>query len=101
MSNKTPIIQAWNGKWHIFEKSLGWVPAQPVDDWNRVAKPKRLRVLVRCGLEVYSKRELREISKRSDFTFITKDGWERDSITFCKNCRATIDARYPKPKVRT
>lgn len=92
----TPIIKAWNGKWHIFETSLGWVPAEPVGNYNRVAKPKRLKVLTRCGLTILAKSELQDVTKREDFVTIGPKYHMERPINACKNCLTVLNRRYPK-----
>jgi hypothetical protein len=75
------MVQAWAGKWHIFEAELPAAPAEPINTHNRVAKPERPQALTTCGEEIM-------VKKRRDIAHVNVAARE-----LCDRCRPVVTSR--------
>lgn len=90
------LVQAWNGKWHVWEADLGMSPAEPVGPHNSVAKPERVDALTSCGEQIYVRKRLYEYPVRlyPQTKWRSRAGWKMDqSLTWCSRCATVVDHR--------
>lgn len=98
----TELVQAWNGKWHIFEHDLHKLPIQPVSQTG-AAKPVRQVALTGCGLSVYAKNTTTIRSYRDVYEHWTRinpstgrpSAGRRLARSYCKNCLIVLQLRHP------
>lgn len=80
------VVRAWNGKWHLYAGDRGIAPAEPVGDYNRVAKPEREKAVTMCGENIYV-RQHRHVDRET----VTDAKLGRLSCVKCNNIRVTLD----------
>jgi len=85
MTQAAMFVKAWNGKWHLLDRTIGTEPAVPGGP-GTVAKVARPIIITKCGLQAFARRF-------SGDTLVV-----HRSKMKCANCWSMIKIKYPVAK---